>query len=45
MESFANRMESCAAIKELFFAFLAATYFFWLRFHDLRKKKELRLVH
>ncbi|WP_446008304.1 TAXI family TRAP transporter solute-binding subunit [Candidatus Electrothrix sp.] len=40
MEAFANRMESCAAIKELFFAFLAISYFIWLRFHELRKRRE-----
>ena len=44
MEDFANRMESCAAIKELFFAFLAISYFIWLRFHELRKKRERILV-
>lgn len=44
MESFANRMESYAAIKELLFAFFAASYFFWLHFNRIRKKKEQALV-
>ncbi|MCI5130501.1 MAG: hypothetical protein D3904_03015, partial [Candidatus Electrothrix sp. EH2] len=44
MEAFANRMESCAAIKELFFAFLAISYFIWLRFHELGKRKERNLL-
>ena len=44
MENFANRMESCAAIKELFFAFLAVSYFIWLRFHELRKRQDRELV-
>ena len=44
MEALANRMESCAAIKELFFAFLAISYFIWLRIHELRKRKERILV-
>lgn len=44
MEAFANRMESCAAIKELFFAFLAISYFIWLRFHELGKRRERILI-
>lgn len=44
LESFANRMESYAAIKELLFAFFAASYFFWLHFNRIRKKKEKALV-
>ena len=42
MEVFATRMEAFAAVKELFFAFLAISYFFWLRFNELRKKEEIR---
>ena len=44
MEAFANRMESCAAIKELLFAFFAISYFIWLRFHELGKRKERILL-
>lgn len=44
MENFTNRMESYAAIKELFFAFLAISYFIWLRFHELRKREDRELV-
>ncbi|MCI5138127.1 MAG: TAXI family TRAP transporter solute-binding subunit, partial [Candidatus Electrothrix sp. AR1] len=40
MEVFATRMEAFAAVKELFFAFLAISYFFWLRFNELRRKEE-----
>ncbi|MCI5161054.1 MAG: TAXI family TRAP transporter solute-binding subunit [Candidatus Electrothrix sp. AX5] len=42
MEVFATRMEAFAAVKELFFAFLAISYFFWLRLNELRKKEERR---
>jgi hypothetical protein len=42
MEVFATRMEAFAAVKELFFAFLAISYFFWLRLNELRKKEGRR---
>ncbi|MCI5167322.1 MAG: hypothetical protein D3903_14810 [Candidatus Electrothrix sp. GM3_4] len=42
MEVFATRMEAFAAVKELFFAFLAISYFFWLRFNELRKREAIR---
>ncbi|MCI5123186.1 MAG: hypothetical protein D3925_01595 [Candidatus Electrothrix sp. AR5] len=42
MEVFATRMEAFAAVKELFFAFLAISYFLWLRFNELRKKEAIR---
>ena len=44
MEVFATRMEAFAAVKELLFAFLAIAYFIWLRFHELRKRKERILL-
>ncbi|MCI5188835.1 MAG: hypothetical protein D3905_03335 [Candidatus Electrothrix sp. AS4_5] len=37
-------MEAFAAVKELFFAFLAISYFVWLRFHELSKRRERILV-
>ncbi len=42
MEVFATRMEAFAAVKELFFAFLAISYFFWLRFNELKKEEQRR---
>ncbi len=38
IEALATQMEAYAGVKELFFAFLAISYFFWLRFNELRKK-------